>query len=142
MPVSLWRDRTSGLQLLGAVHFLPPSSHPLPDQLEQAYQEASCVVFEARLNQERNLDLGWLPGASTLHHILHEDLLLATKAAVEDLGLNFEELQKLRPWALTLDLAPHQMRRFGATADLGVDRYFFEKAMADEKPVDRLEDVD
>lgn len=142
MTVSLWRDRNSGLQLLGSIHYLPPSAHPLPSQLEQAYQEVSRVVFEARLNQEKNLDLGRLPGASTLYDILEEEVLLAAKATVEDLGLNFDELQNLRPWALTLDLTLHQMRCFGATVDLGIDKYFFEKALVDEKIIDRLEDID
>jgi uncharacterized protein YbaP (TraB family) len=127
---------------LGSVHFLPPSAHPLPAQIEQVYQNASRVIFEVRLDQEKNLDLGWLPGTSTLNDILDEEILLEAKEAVEDLGLNFEEYKKLRPWALTFDLAPHLLAHFGATADLGIEKYFFERARADLKVIDRLEDID
>lgn len=141
MPTCLWRDRHSGLLLAGSVHFLPPS-HPMPGEIVEAYEGASRVVFESRYDQERDLDLGGLPGSSSLGEIVDNDLLSSVRAAAEDLGAEFENLKRIRPWAVVFDLTPYLAKRFGAELDLGVDKYLFDRALKEQKLVESLEHID
>ena len=61
MPIFLWRDKNSKLQILGSLHFLPPTAHPLPEQIGRAYESSSRIVIEANLEKERNFDRICLP---------------------------------------------------------------------------------
>jgi uncharacterized protein YbaP (TraB family) len=141
MPTCLWRDRHSGLLLAGSVHFLPPS-HPVPGEIVDAFEGASRVVFESRYDQKRDLDLGGLPGSSSLGDILDEDLLSAVRAAAEDLGVEFEGLKRIRPWAVAYELTPYLAKSFGAEIDLGVDKYLFDRAQEVQKLIESLEHID
>lgn len=142
MAIFLWQDKASKLQLLGSIHFLPPTAHPLPEQIGEAYKSSSRIVFEARFDKERNLDLGWLPGGRSLSDVLKKDLALATESAAEELGVDFENMKRLRPWAFVNDLIPHQLKCVHATHELGVERYLLDRAKSDGKPVEGLEDID
>jgi uncharacterized protein len=142
MPIFLWRDKHSELLLLGSLHFLPSSAHPFAEEFERAYEAASVLVFESLIDQEKNHALGWLPGKASLSDVLDEELLLTTETAAENLEVPFDNLKQLRPWAVAFDLLPHQMKLYGATADLGVDKHFFDRARAEQRRIDALEHTD
>ena len=83
-----------------------------------------------------------MPGERELTDILDENLALAARSAADELGADFESLKRLRPWAFVNDLIPYQLQSAQATGDLGIDRYLLERAKADGKPVEALEDID
>ncbi len=142
MPTSLWRDRNSRLHVLGTMHALPGSAHPLPSQMTEAFEQSERIVLEARPDREKDLNLGSLPGGMTLREALDRELWERTRAAVLELGADFESRQGLRPWAVVVDLSLLRIQEVRARSDLGIEAHYLALSLASGKHVDELEDID
>ena len=141
MLTSLWRDTTSGLYLLGSIHFLSTSAYPLPLQVESAYSEASTLVFEARSDRQLNQALGTLPGRATLSTVLDEDLYGRLAEAAGVLGIDLEDSSSLRPVAIAFNILRAALQALDHVPSQGVDSHLLARADADGKEVNELEDL-
>lgn len=127
--------------LAGSVHVRGEKT-PIPPVILAACEQASRVVFESRFDAERDRDLGSLPGQTTLGDILDRELLEELRATCLELGAKFETFIGLRPWAVAFDLDPFLARHFGAEANFGLDHLLLDKARAEGKEIQALEQVD
>lgn len=141
MPTSLWRDTTSGLYLLGSVHFLPKTAYPLPPQVEFAYLNSPILAFEARSDRQLNQSLGTLPGKATLSTVLDEDLYARLAEAAGALEIGLEEAKSLRPVAIAFNLLRAALQALDQTPSQGVDSYLLARADENRKEVKELENL-
>lgn len=148
----LWkvsREGSGAVYLAGSVHMLSPAYYPLSAAFDTAFADADLLVEEvdygemmARDAQLRMLTRGLLPPGETLQSVLSP----ATYAVVADrlaaLGLPVAGLERFKPWFLALTLLGMEWQQAGFDPRLGLDRHFYDRAIAAGTPVQGLETVD
>ena len=148
--VSLWKiERDEAVvYLLGSVHALTPDAYPLPNSMERAFKESSQTVFEVDLSQANEevisklvQELGFYHSSRTLKTELSEDTLKLLKSHLVEKAIQFEAVQTMKPWFLSLKLAMEELASLDYEAELGIDRYFQLKARSMGKPVMQLESI-
>jgi uncharacterized protein YbaP (TraB family) len=146
----LWKATkgSSSLFLVGSVHLLTKDYYPLDPALDAAYKDAALLVEEIDLgemmateNQMQMLMTGMLPSGQTLDTVLAPATLKAVTARLEVLGMPVEPLKRFKPWLLALTLLGIEWQKAGFEAELGLDRHFYDRARADNKPVQGLETI-
>lgn len=132
--------------LLGSVHLLPPSAHPLPAALDAAYRATKAVVFETDLGALADPEVqGSMLGAARedrpggLKGQIGKSLYARLQERAAALGLPTPLCDDFRAWfcALTLELYPFQQAGFGV--EYGIDQHFYARARDDGRPVAGLE---
>ncbi len=147
----LWKatGAKGALYLAGSIHMLTADAYPLSPAFDAAYRESDLLVEELDLgamlapeSQMAMLTRGMLPSGQTLDTVAsRETLALVTKHAAA-LGLPLDPLRRFKPWALALTLLGMAWQKAGFQAELGLDRHFYDRALADRKPIRGLETVD
>lgn len=129
--------------LLGSLHLLPESAHPLPDGLARAYEATAGVVFESDIAalSAPEMQLRMLtgaragPGGATLAPALRERL--ARRAA--EIAMPMAMCEGFKPWFCALSLEVFNFQHAGFKPALGVDQHFHARARDDQKPLRWLE---
>ena len=57
-------------------------------------------------------------------------------------GISFDVLNQMRPWMVMLQLSVVEMLRLGYSPELGIDKYFIDKAKEDKKTVLEIESIE
>jgi uncharacterized protein YbaP (TraB family) len=147
---SVWKVQSNGTvtYIGGTCHVLRKSDYPLPDEFQMAYEDSNVIVLEA--------DIGELSKPETLNLILRkstyndgsrlDDILSARvynilKQYCGEIGLPVASLHLLRPSLAVFTLVHFEFQRLGINQS-GVDRYYYDKAMADSKQIEVLETVE
>jgi len=147
----LWRvvSKASTVYLLGSVHVLKSDVYPLSQAIEQAFSDSTKLVLEVNLDslnspeaQQMVLSKALLPEGKTLNEVLSPATYQAVRKKVDDLGLNLEALQRMKPWFLSLSLVAMKLQQLSYDAQYGVDRHFFDRARKAKKEVLGLETAD
>lgn len=147
----LWKvtSKTGTLYLQGSIHVLTAESYPLAPTIEQAYAESETLVLEVDMKemvksetQQRIMQKAMLPGSKTLQNILTPDTYQQLNAMCTEAGLPIIALEKFKPWFAATTLAFVKMQAMGFDPQYGLDKYFYDKAVIDTKPVVGLESVD
>lgn len=146
----LWKatNARGSVYLAGSIHMLTPDAYPLSPAFDSAFEQSDLLVEELDLgemlapeSQMAMLTRGLLPAGQSLDTVVSADTLgLVTKQATT-LGLPLEPLKRFKPWALALTLLGMTWQKAGFQADLGLDRHFYDRAVAARKPVKGLETV-
>ncbi|MES0874803.1 TraB/GumN family protein [Sinimarinibacterium thermocellulolyticum] len=145
-----WQVRVAGApvthHLVGSIHLLPPSAHPLPAGLERAYAASRRLVLESDLAalsspavQAQMLAAGSATSADGIAGEIPAALHARLRSRLERQSLQATLCDALRAWlcALTLELGAYQ--RAGFLPDLGIDQHFHARARADGRAVVWLE---
>ena len=136
--------------LLGSLHFLKEGDYPLSSDVDAAYRDVQKLVFEvspAEMTSPATAvlvsDHGTYPDAT---HTLKDDLpagewqkLLAYGAKND---LPEVDLQRYRPWMVSMRLTVLECQKIGLTSDAGLDQHFMKLAEADHKATSGLESFD
>jgi uncharacterized protein YbaP (TraB family) len=135
--------------LVGSVHLLSKDYYPLSPALDVAFKESDLLVEELNLgemaaveSQMKILTRGLLPDGQTLDKVVSPATFALVTERVTALGLPIEPLKRFKPWALALTLLGLEWQAAGFDAALGLDKHFYDRAMADRKEVQGLETVD
>jgi uncharacterized protein YbaP (TraB family) len=132
--------------LLGSVHLLPPSAHPLPPALDAAYAESRKLMFESDLEALASPELqGRMLGAARedrpggLKAHIGAELYQKLQTRAAKLGMPTPVCEDFRAWfcALAIELYPLQRSEF--SPEHGVDQHFYTRAREDGRPVAGLE---
>jgi hypothetical protein len=132
--------------LLGSVHLLPPSAHPLPASYEAAYKETRALVLEADLDdlaapevQNRMLGAGREDRPGGLKARIGNALYQKLQKRAAQLGMPTPVCDAFRAWfcALALELFP--LQQAGFSLEHGIDAYFYARAVDDGRPIAGLE---
>lgn len=147
----LWKaSRGQGVvYMVGSVHLLNKDYYPLSPALDAAFKECDLLVEEldfgemaATESQMQILMRGLLPAGQTLDKVVSPATFTLVSDRVNALGLPVEPLKRFKPWALALTLLGLEWQAAGFDASLGLDKHFYDRALADRKQIQGLETID
>lgn len=146
---SVWVATSGGqkVYLGGTIHMLRAWDFPLPVEFDQAYRNASIIVFEtelgklkgARHRQVQRSEFIYRDGR-TLDQVLSRKAYMTLMGYSEKIGMPVSILHPLKPSIAVAALHSVELQRNGMTED-GVDYHFYEKAVADGKIIRGLASV-
>ena len=144
----LWKvdsDRNS-LYILGSIHLLNKEAYPLKQSIENAFEQTNKLVLEIDLrsaNPEKIQQLMLQKSASTDGAFLQQNVSEETYESVarraNELGIDIRLLNSFKPWIVATTMAAIKLQKLGFDPNLGVDRYFAERAIQSNKPTVGLE---
>ncbi len=150
-PVTLWRvaGQSNTVYLLGSIHLLRSQDHPLPAVIDAAYRDAEVLVMELDMDdldsaatQQLFNRSGVLQDDTTLRDLLGEDAYERALRAAEKIDIPFDLLAKTEPWLAAVTVEMMALYRIGFNPMFGVEMYLVSRAVADEKPIEGLEEVE
>ena len=132
----LWKvESGSGvLYLAGSVHALTADVYPLNPAFERAFEASDMLVEEIDLSQGDLMTLGPLLLAKGMYQdgrtfdsvVSKETMALVTKRLDNPMAL--ELIRTMKPWMVMLMVSALQLQQAGLDINLGLDKYFFDKA--------------
>jgi uncharacterized protein YbaP (TraB family) len=143
----LWKVQSGPrvMYLAGSVHALTAEVYPLNPAFERAFQASDTLVEEIDLSQGDMLALAPMLLAKGMYRdgrtfdqaVSKETLALVTKRL--DSPAATELIRSMKPWMVMLMLTAMQVQQAGLNVNLGLDKYFFDKARLERKAVIGLE---
>lgn len=147
----IWRVSRgqSVVYLVGSVHLLSKDYYPLSPALDKAFKDTDLLVEELHLGKMAEVESqmmilmrGMLPSGQTLDQVVSPTTFGLVSQRVKALGLPIEPLTRFKPWALALTLLGLEWQAAGFDADLGLDKHFYDQAVAAGKEVQGLETIE
>ena len=139
----------SSVYLVGSVHLLSKDYYPLSPALDKAFKDTDLLVEELHLGQMAQVESqmtiltrGMLPSGQTLDKVVSPATFDLVRERVKSLGLPIEPLSRFKPWALALTLLGLEWQAAGFDAALGLDKHFYDQAVAAGKEVQGLETIE
>jgi uncharacterized protein len=133
----IWRIERDGRVgwLVGSIHVLTPDHYPLPAAMEKAFMRSVTLMEEVDQRELASPELlavlqqkGFYQDNRSLETDVSPQTFAAIRQRVENLGLDIQHFQRMKPWMLSLMLMAAEVKKGGFDAAHGIDRYFFEKA--------------
>jgi len=150
-PLSIWlaEGDHNRVYLLGSVHMLRESDHPLPSVIDSAYDDAESLVmeidmddFDAAASQALVTKLGVIHDAGTLRDLMGDDLYNQAAQAALELDIPLEMLAKTEPWLAAMTVSQLVLNRIGFDPLYGVEMHLLAKAGKDGKEIRGFESVE
>lgn len=150
-PVTLWlaEGTQNRVYLLGSVHLLRESDHPLPGVIDAVYDDAEELVMELDMDdldpagmQALVNELGVLNGDETLRDLMGDDLYARAQTAAAEIDIPLELLANSEPWLAAITIEQLALNRLGFNPLYGIETYLSSKAIEDGKEIHGLESVD
>ena len=144
----LWTVRSDAkvLSLAGSVHALGADAYPLPAVFEKAFEASGTLVEELDLADAASLSAaplllakGLYGDGRTFESAVSKETATMVTQYFKQAGLPMEMIRPMKPWMIMLMLTAFELQKVGLDANLGLDKYFYDKAMAAKKPVIGLE---
>jgi uncharacterized protein YbaP (TraB family) len=144
-----WRVTSSSggeMWLLGSIHFLRATDHPLPEVVDALYSRAGTLVMEIDLDdidpvQSRSefLSAALLARGTTLPDVLAPATYALAQTQARALGIDLTLLKSFEPWLVAVTMLELGVGRLGFSAEHGIEQYLLRKAQLDGKEVLGLE---
>ncbi len=150
-PAMIWiaEGDTNRVYLLGSIHVLRETDHPLPGAVEVVYDDAERLVMEIDMDDidpvaalQVLMSHGVLEGDTTLQDIMGPETYAQARASAAEINIPMELLDKTKPWLAAVTVQEMIMMRVGFKAEYGIEMYLTNKATADGKPITGLETVE
>jgi len=152
VPVSfLWHVNidSSNIWLAGSVHVGQKDLYPLPEAYTKAYRQADHLIFELKDDAETLEEMIFtyakkdiLEEGQYLNNYLSQEskeiLSVLFKGKEEMLSRYYE----YEGWLLNMAISGMKYKLIGYDPELSVDKYFHDLALADQKPVYGLDQVE
>jgi hypothetical protein len=143
----LWKVQSGQgvLYLAGSVHALTAEVYPLPAVYQRAFDASGTLVEEIDLGDTGMLAAAPMMMAKGVYQDgrTFEKAVSKETAALVAARLNgtipAELLSPMKPWMVTLMLTAMQVQQAGLDTNLGLDKHFYDKAVAARKNVSGLE---
>lgn len=137
-PLMMWqnKNRKSQVSIIGSVHSLKATLLPLPNPINQAFEQSSHVVVETNVLQsdDGSASRPWLvdqltlaPGQS-LRSMLNDQDFEKLQKIVLDTGLKLEQLNRLKPAFAATNIVNARLNAFGFSRKWGMEQQFLERA--------------
>lgn len=134
----IWAVRQGGgppTYLVGSLHVLTPEYYPLPAALDQPFATSKVLIEEVDLDELTSpmtaialLGKAMYTDGKTLDQVISPALYKQVEARAEKAGIPVVAIQRMKPWMAAVSLTAPALKQAGFNAELGVDRYFFDKA--------------
>ncbi|GAA3935655.1 TraB/GumN family protein [Litoribacillus peritrichatus] len=132
----------------GTIHLLSKSDYPLPPAFEQAYKQASLLVFETDLEaltdpefQKYMMNAVTYQNGTSLKEVLSAETYEAMANYLSERGVPMDRLPNFKAGMMSVTMSLVELQRLGMTGT-GVDEFYNLKALQDEKGIGELETVE
>lgn len=146
----VWKVEKDGNQIFigGTLHLLIPEDYPLPAAFENAYNQSAKVVFETDVEKLQSPEyqqsmlrtLSYSDGRN-LQQVLRKDTYLALEEFFARRGVPMTSVVNFKPGMVAMLMTIVELQRLGLVGT-GVDAYFSEKTVSDQKKRGQLETVE
>ena len=135
----MWKVEGEGgsAYLLGSLHVLTPEWYPLNATINKAFAESKVLVEEVDIDETSDpaqmmsaLMKAMLTGGQTLDQVIAPDVYAEVKRRAEKSGLPMMAIQRMKPWLVAITLMAPTLQSAGFKPELGVDRHFYDRAIA------------
>lgn len=134
------------IYLGGTIHVLRDSDYPLPDEFEQAYEQARILVLETDMKKASSPEFGqqmaqafMYSSGKKLAQDLQPDVWKELQAVSAKSQFPLEQMSVFKAMFVSLSLSITEMQRKGFGVGQGVDTYFYQKAISSGKVTQELE---
>ena len=150
-PVTMWmaEGASNRVYLLGSVHLLRAQDHPLPQVIDDVYDEAETLYMELDMDDLDPLlmqatinRLGMLDDGTSLRDVMGDDLYAEAEARAAELDMPLEMLERTEPWLAAITVEQLALTRIGFNPSYGVEMHLLEKASSDGKEILGFESVE
>jgi len=150
-PLTLWQIQGNDnvVFLLGSIHMLRATDHPLPAAVEAAYDEAEALVMELDMDdldpaatQAAFNRAGMLADGRTLADLMGDAGYAEAARLAEAVDIPLDMLGQTKPWLAAMTVEMMMLFRIGFDPSLGIDMTMAARAQSDGKPITGLETVD
>jgi len=147
-PLSMWQvDGTNNrVYLLGSIHMLRESDHPIPSAIYDAYADAEVLVMELDMDDidpvaEQALisELGLIQGGGTLRDLMGANLYAEAESLANELQIPLTLLANSEPWYAAITVEVMMLMRAGFSPMHGIEMHLSEIAARDNKEILGLE---
>ena len=132
--------------LLGSVHLLRKSDHPLPAEIYAAYDDAEALVMEVDVDDldpaevpKLAAELGHIAGPGSLAELLGTAGYERARTLAAAANIPLEELSHTEPWLAALSIEQLALSRLGFDVSFGLEDHLARRARADSKEILGLE---
>jgi uncharacterized protein len=123
------------IHLLGSLHVLAAEYYPLDPAIERAFADSTVLIEEVDIDELTNpsvalplLGKAMFLDGRTLDKVIAPDLYKRVIARGEKAGVPAAAIQRMKPWMAAASLTIPSLKAAGFNPDLGIDKYFFDKA--------------
>ena len=150
-PVTMWmaEGAANRVYLLGSVHLLRAQDHPLPQVIDDVYDDAETLYMELDMDDLDPLlmqatinRLGMLDEGTSLQDVMGDELYAEAKARAAELDLPLEMLERTEPWLAAITVEQLALSRIGFNPSYGVEMHLLRKATSDGKEILGFESVE
>jgi hypothetical protein len=137
----LFWKATSGantIYLLGSIHLGSKDMYPLPKEFEDAFAASKTLIVEVDLSrvdmqslQAMMLSKGMYPGDDSLWDHVSPETRKQVEAFCDTYQMPAMIVAKMKPWLVAVTVATIPMIKSGMDPNLGIDKYFLDKAGQD-----------
>lgn len=147
-PLSMWQvDGTNNrVYLLGSIHMLRESDHPIPSAIYDAYADAEVLVMELDMDdidpvaeQALVAELGLIQGAGALRDLMGANLYAEAESLANELQIPLALLENSEPWFAAITVEVMMLMRAGFSPMHGIEMRLSEIAARDNKEILGLE---
>jgi uncharacterized protein YbaP (TraB family) len=144
----LWKidGAENRVYLLGSVHMLRMTDHPLPSAIYDAYNDAEALIMEVDITaidpvttQIMVNELGMIQDGRLLGDLLGADDFAEATALAERLNIPLSMMAGAEPWFAAITIDSLVLMRLGFSPANGVEMRIAERAANDGKPISGLE---
>jgi hypothetical protein len=146
LPLWQFEGRDNRIYLLGSVHMLRESDHPLPPAFYEAYAEADALIMELDIaaidpvaTQALVNELGLIKDGRQLVDLLGASHYSEALELAERINVPLAMLASAEPWFAAVTIDALMLMRLGFSPANGVEMRFAELAAGDGKTITGLE---
>jgi hypothetical protein len=144
-PVWMIEKNGERVYVGGSMHILTAADYPLPSAFETAYNQSGKIVFETDIAkmqdpafQQYLLDEVSYRDGRNLRQVLSTDTYAALASFFTERGVAMAGIDNFKPGMVATLMTIVELQRLGVDA-IGVDAYFNERAISDQKTSGHLE---
>lgn len=136
----MWKVEGEGgsvAYLLGSLHVLTPEWYPLNATINKAFGESKVLVEEVDIDETSDpaqmmaaLMKAMLTDGKTLDQVIAPQLYAEVSKRAENVGMPMMAINRMKPWLVAITLTAPVLQAAGFKPELGVDRHFYDRAIA------------
>jgi len=135
LPLFMWRYRSlaAELYLVGSVHALNVKLRPLPDQLENAFEQSTHLAVEVDVTKTSVPAPAWvskhllLPNNSGLTSLLDETRRDRLACILEQMSIDYVSIGRLKPALAAMQISRARLSNLGYQAKWGMEQQFLHR---------------
>lgn len=148
LPMWQIQGKTNTVYLLGSVHLLRASDHPLPSAIDAVYADAETLVMELDMDdldpvetQAIVAELSAISDGRTLSDLLGSRHYSTLEKRTSEIDIPLGMFNAVEPWYVAITIEQLMLMRIGMNQEHGIESHFVGKAGADGKEIIGLESI-